>query len=34
MKRNENSSISLWDNKKCTNLQIIGAPEEEEKESD
>ena len=34
IKRNENSSKELWDNMKCTNLQIIGAPEEEGKEKD
>ena len=31
MKRIENSLRDLWDNIKRTNIQIIGAPEEEEK---
>ena len=31
MKRIENSLRDLWDNIKCTNHQIIGVPEEEEK---
>ena len=31
MKRTEKSLRDLWDNIKCTNIQIIGAPEEEEK---
>ena len=31
MKRIEDSLRDLWDNIKCTNVQIIGAPEEEEK---
>ena len=32
MKRNEESLRDLWDNIKCTNIRIIGVPEEEEKE--
>ena len=32
MKRNEDSLRDLWNNIKCTNIQIIGVPEEEEKE--
>ena len=28
MKRNEDSLRDLWDNIKCTNIQIIGVPEE------
>ena len=31
MKRTENSLRDLWDNIKCTNIQIIGVPEEEKK---
>ena len=31
MKRIEDSLRDLWDNIKCTNVQIIGVPEEEEK---
>ena len=31
MKRTEDTLRDLWDNIKCTNTQIIGAPEEEEK---
>ena len=30
MKRTEDSLRDLWDNMKCTNIQIIGVPEEEE----
>ena len=32
MKRNEDSLRDLWDNIKCTNIRIIGVPEDEEKE--
>ena len=31
MKRTEDSLRELWDNIKCTNIQIIGIPKEEEK---
>ena len=31
MKRTKDSLRDLWDNIKCTNIQIIGFPEEEEK---
>ena len=30
MKRTEDTLREFWDNIKCTNIQIIGAPEEEE----
>ena len=31
MKRNEDSLRDLWDNIKCSNILIIGIPEDEEK---
>ena len=31
IKRNEDSLRDLWDNIKCTNIQIIRVPEKEEK---
>ena len=31
MKRTEDSLRDLWDNIKCSNIQIIGVPEEEKK---
>ena len=31
MKRIEDSHRDLWDNIKCTNIRIIGVPEEEKK---
>ena len=31
MERIEDSLRDLWDNIKCTNIRIIGLPEEEEK---
>ena len=31
MKRNEDSLRDIWDSIKCSNIRIIGAPEEEEK---
>ena len=34
MKRNENSLTDLWDNINHTNIQIIWAPEEEEKKKE
>ena len=34
MKRTEDSLIDLWDNIKCTNIQIIGVLEEEEEEKE
>ena len=34
MKRIEYSLRDLWDNIKCTNIRIIGVPEEEEKKKE
>ena len=34
MKRTEDSLRDLWDNIKCTNIQIIAVPEEEEKKKE
>ena len=31
VKRIEDNIRDLWDNTKCTNIRIIGVPEEEEK---
>ena len=31
MKRTEDSLRDLWDNIKCTNIRIVGSPEEEKK---
>ena len=31
IKRNEDNLRNLWDNVKCPNIRIIGAPEEEDK---
>ena len=31
MKRTEDRLWDLWDNTKCTNIWIIGVPEEDEK---
>ena len=31
MKRTEDNLRDLWDNIKCTSIQILGVPEEEEK---
>ena len=31
MKKTEDSLRDLWDNIKCTNIQIIGVPEEEKR---
>ena len=34
MKRSEDSLRGLWDNIKCSNIQIIGVPEEEDKKKE
>ena len=34
MKRTEDSLRDVWENIKCTNIQIIGVPEEEEKKKE
>ena len=34
MKRTEDSLRDLWDNITCTNIQIIGVPEEEERKKE
>ena len=34
MKRTEGSLRDLWDHIKCSNIQIIGVPEEEEKKKE
>ena len=34
MKRTEDSLRNLWDNIKCTNIRIIGVPEEEGKKKE
>ena len=31
IKRSEDNLRDLWDNVKCSNIQIIGVPEEEDK---
>ena len=33
MKRIEDTLRDLWDNIKCTNIQLVGVPEEEEKKT-
>ena len=33
MKRIEDNLRDLWDNIKCTSIQVIGVPEEEEKKN-
>ena len=34
MRRNEDNLRDLWDNVKCSNIRIIGVPEEEDKKKD
>ena len=34
IKRNEDDLRDLWDNVKCSNIRIIGVPEEEDKRKD
>ena len=34
MKKTEDSFRDLWDDSKCTNIWIVGVPEEEEKNKD
>ena len=34
MKRIDDNLRDLWDNNKCTNIRIIGVPEEEEKKKE
>ena len=34
MKRIDDSLRDLWDNIKCTNIQMVGVPEEEEKKKE
>ena len=34
IKRTENSLRDLWENIKCTNIQMIGVPEDEEKKKE
>ena len=34
IKRIEDSLRDIWDNIKCTNIRVIGVPEEEEEEQE
>ena len=34
IKRNEDNIRDLWDNVKCSNIRIVGVPEEEDKKKD
>ena len=34
IERNEDKLRDLWDNVKCSNIRIIGVPEEEDKKKD